>query len=34
MTLDKGLPIYAGCLAGGALLGALIGHFVAQAIIK
>lgn len=34
MTLQKGLPIYVGCLLVGAALGGLTGHFVAQAIIK
>lgn len=34
MSLDKGLPIYLGCLIGFGLIGSLAGHFVAQAIIK
>lgn len=34
MTLSKGLPIYLACLAGGALVGGLAGHFIAQKVIK
>lgn len=38
MSLSEGLPIYASCLIGGAVvgaaLGALSGHFIAQLIIK
>lgn len=34
MDLSKGIGVYLACLVGGAVIGGLAGHFVAQAIIK
>lgn len=34
MTLSNGITTYLICLVVGALVGALAGHFVAQAIIR
>lgn len=34
MSLSKAMPIYIGLVGGGAIIGGLIGHFVAQKVIK